>query len=167
MWPMARSIRIAAAGDVHASESGRSELERAFGSLEAGVDLVLLAGALTTCGEPEEAAVLADVCRDVGRPVLAVLGNHDWHANRRDEVVSALEHGGITVLERSWTVCEVDGQPVGIVGTKGFVGGFPDSELPDFGEPLLRRVYAETTAEVEALAAGLTGVAECPHRIVL
>jgi Icc-related predicted phosphoesterase len=56
---------------------------------------------------------------------------------------------------------------VGVVGTKGFVGGFPDSALPDFGEPVLRRVYAETTAEVEALDSGLDAVADCPLRIVL
>src|SRR5437588_2943490 len=127
MSRMARPIRIAAAGDVHASESSRAATERAFGGLDADVDLVLLAGDLTTCGEPGEAAVLADACRNVAQPVIAVLGNHDWHSNRHDEVVAALEGGGITVLERSWTVCEVGGGPVGIVGTKGFVGGFPDS----------------------------------------
>jgi Icc-related predicted phosphoesterase len=164
---MSRPIRVAAAGDVHASEGNRGAVEGAFERVAPEIDLVLLAGDLTTCGEPEEAAVLAEACREVAQPVIAVLGNHDWHANRHGEVIAALETGGITVLERSWTVCEVRGQPVGIVGTKGFVGGFPDSELPDFGEPLLRQVYAETTAEVEALAAGLTAVAGCSYRIVL
>jgi uncharacterized protein len=128
---------------------------------------VLLAGDLTTHGEPDEAAVLAEACRGLAVPVVAVLGNHDWHANRCDEVMGVLEDAGITVLERDWTVCDVDGARVGIVGTKGFVGGFPDSALPDFGEPLLRRVYAETTAEVEALAQGLDEIADCPIRIVL
>ncbi|MGH3092694.1 MAG: metallophosphoesterase family protein, partial [Gaiellaceae bacterium] len=97
----------------------------------------------------------------------AVLGNHDWHGNRRDEVVRALEEGGIVVLDRGWTVVDVDGTEVGVVGTKGFVGGFPDAQLPDFGEPLLRQVYAETTAEVWALERGLDAVASCPLRIVL
>ena len=128
---------------------------------------MLLAGDLTTHGEPDEAAVLAEACRGLAVPVVAVLGNHDWHANRCDEVVGVLEDAGITVLERDWTVCDVDGARVGIVGTKGFVGGFPDSALPDFGEPLLRRVYAETTAEVEAVAQGLDEIADCPIRIVL
>src|SRR5437764_1418117 len=164
---MSRPIRIATAGDVHASQSNGEALENAFGSLDPGIDLVLLAGDLTTHGEPEEAAVLAEACRGVKQSVIAVLGNHDWHANRRDEVVAALESAGIAVLERSWTTCEVEGASVGIVGTKGFIGGFPDSELPDFGEPLLRQVYAETTAEVEALSAGLVAVAECRQRIVL
>jgi Icc-related predicted phosphoesterase len=71
------------------------------------------------------------------------------------------------VLDRGWIVVDLDGTRVGIVGTKGFVGGFPDSELPDFGEPLLRRIYAETTEEVDALGRGLEAVAACPLRIVL
>jgi Icc-related predicted phosphoesterase len=111
--------------------------------------------------------VLADACRDLDVPVLAVLGNHDWHANRPKEVEQVLRQGGITVLHRGWKICELDGTRVGVVGTKGFIGGFPDSELPDFGEPLLRQVYAETSAEVEALEAGLEAVAACPLRIVL
>jgi uncharacterized protein len=61
----------------------------------------------------------------------------------------------------------VCGAEVGIVGTKGFVGGFAGSHIPDFGEPLLRRLYAETTAEVRALDEGLRAVALCPFRIVL
>jgi Icc-related predicted phosphoesterase len=64
-------------------------------------------------------------------------------------------------------VCEVGGVDLGIVGTKGFVGGFPGAEIPDFGEPLLRSVYHETTLEVEALEAGLEEVAGCHRRVVL
>jgi uncharacterized protein len=161
------TVRVAAAGDVHASEERRSELVRAFGEVRGRADVVLLAGDLTTYGEPEQAAVLAEAARAAGVPVYAVLGNHDWHANRSDEVVRALDEGGITVLERAWAVADLDGTEVGVVGTKGFVGGFPDSALPDFGEPLLRRVYAETTAEVAALEDGLRAVAHCPIRIVL
>jgi Icc-related predicted phosphoesterase len=96
-----------------------------------------------------------------------VLGNHDWHANRCDEVVAVLREAGIHVLDRESTVLDVAGTKVGIAGVKGFVGGFPDSELPDFGEPSLRRVYAETTEEVEALRRGLAEIAECPVRIAL
>jgi Icc-related predicted phosphoesterase len=160
-------VRIAAAGDVHCSPDRRAEVEASFRGIAAEAELVLLAGDLTTHGEPEEAAVLADACRGLTVPVIAVLGNHDWHANRCEEVVAVLEEAGITVLERGWTVCELDGTRIGIVGTKGFVGGFPDSALPDFGEPVLRRVYAETTAEVEALERGLAEVAGCPRRVVL
>jgi Icc-related predicted phosphoesterase len=83
------------------------------------------------------------------------------------EIVAVLSGAGVRVLDRSWAVEEVDGASVGIVGLKGFVGGFPDSQLPDFGEPILRQVYAETTGEVEALEAGLEAVEGSDYRIVL
>lgn len=162
-----RSIRIAAAGDIHCSPDRRELVEDAFAAIGEEADLVLLAGDVTTYGEPEQAQVLADACRGLAVPVVTVLGNHDWHANRRDEIVRVLEEAGVKVLDRGWTVCDIDGTRIGVVGTKGFVGGFPDSELPDFGEPLLRQIYAETSAEVAAIDEGLRAVADCQLRIVL
>jgi uncharacterized protein len=160
-------IRIAAAADIHGSDVHRARLEKAFAGLEGRADLVLLAGDLTTHGEPEQAAVVADACRLLQVPVVAVLGNHDFHAGRDGEVAAVLGDAGVTVLQRDWTVLELDGTEIGIAGTKGFVGGFPGSTLPDFGEPLLRQLYAETTAEQEALAEGLRCVAQSDLRIVL
>jgi Icc-related predicted phosphoesterase len=164
---MAGSLRIAAAGDIHCSEPLRDRIGQAFGELRGKADLVLLAGDLTTHGEPEQAAVLADAVRGLGLPVVAVLGNHDHHANRCDELVEVLREAGVRLLSRDFVILDVDGTDVGIVGTKGFVGGFPGAELPDFGEPLLREVYKETTRDVDAIEAGLEAVAGCQHRIVL
>ncbi len=163
---MAETIRIAAAADIHCAEPLRERVARAFAAVDGQADAILLAGDLTTHGEPEEAAVLADACRGLSTPVYAVLGNHDFHANRCDELVAVLEQAGIHVLQRSYAVAEVRGLELGIVGGKGFVGGFPGAELPDFGEPLLREVYAETTREVEALEQGLEAVAGC-HKVVV
>jgi len=162
-----RPIRFAAAGDIHADDANRDDLARAFRDVDGRVDLVLLAGDLTTYGEPEQAALLAEICRPLEMPVYAVLGNHDWHCNQVPEIVALLSSAGVRVLDRSWAIEEVDGASVGIVGLKGFIGGFPDSQLPDFGEPLLRQVYAETTDEVDALSAGLEAVAGSDYRIVL
>jgi len=162
-----RCLRIAAAGDIHCSETRREEVCEWVATLEGTADLVLLAGDLTTHGDPSQGAVLADATASLRVPVFAVLGNHDWHAGRRDELVAELERGGIRVLDRDYAVCEAGGLEVGIVGVKGFVGGFPGSHLPDFGEPLLRSVYAETTLEVQALDRGLREIALCPTRIVL
>jgi Icc-related predicted phosphoesterase len=164
---MAETIRVAAAGDIHCAEPLRERITRAFAGLRGQADVVLLAGDLTTHGEPDEAAVLADACRTLELPVYAVLGNHDYHVNRCDELISVLEDAGITVLQRSFAVHELGAVELGIVGGKGFVGGFPGAELPDFGEPLLREVYAETTREVEALEAGLEEISGCHRRIVL
>jgi uncharacterized protein len=161
-------IRIAAAGDVHFGREGdRERAAEIFAALAGRVDIVLLAGDLTTHGEPEQAAILADAVRDLDIPVLTVLGNHDWHANRAGEVTAALEEAGVVVLNRSHHVIEVCGVELGVAGTKGFVGGFAGNHIPDFGEPLLRAVYAESIAEVEALDAGLRAIAMCPFRIVL
>ncbi len=164
---MAAIVRIAAAGDIHCSEPLRERITHAFAVVAEHADLVLLAGDLTTHGEPAQAAVLADACRGLSLPVYAVLGNHDHHANRCGEVIALLAEAGVRVLTRDFDILEVNGLEVGIVGLKGFVGGFPGAELPDFGEPLLRQVYHETTREVEALEAGLEAVAGCHRRIVL
>src|SRR5436190_16692900 len=158
-------VRIAAAGDIHVSEATAEETARAFAEIDATVDLILLAGDLTTHGEPEQGALLADACRDLDTPVVTVLGNHDWHVNRAGELTAVLEEAGIKVLERSCTICRVDGCDVGIAGVKGFVGGFPGCNIPDFGEPSLRAVYAEAGAEAEALEAGLRDIATCTFRI--
>lgn len=160
-------VRIAAAGDVHCRESRRSEIAAAFARVEKDVDAILLAGDLTTHGEPGEAEVLAAACRPLDVPVIAVLGNHDWQSDRAHEVAEVLTAAGVAVLERNHVVLDLAGVEVGIVGTKGFVGGFASSHLPDFGEPLLRAVYAETSAEVRALDLGLREVSLCPIRIVL
>jgi Icc-related predicted phosphoesterase len=161
------TLRIAAAGDVHAGEPLRERLARALASMATDCDLVLLAGDLTTHGLPEQAAVLADACRGLEVPVVAVLGNHDHHSGKVDEVKDALRDGAVVVLDRDHTILEICDLEVGVVGTKGFVGGFPGAEIPDFGEPALRRIYAETSAEVEALEQGLEAVAGCHKRIVL
>jgi Icc-related predicted phosphoesterase len=160
-------IKVAAAGDIHAGGPDDERLAASFSAVGREADLILLAGDLTLHGEPEEARSLAQVVQGIEQPIVAVLGNHDWHADRSDEVVAVLSEAGILMLDRDSTVLDVAGTKVGVVGVKGFVGGFPDSELPDFGEPSLRRVYAETTQEVDALRRGLEAIASCPIRIAL
>jgi Icc-related predicted phosphoesterase len=160
-------VRIAAAADIHASDVSAERVERAFAELGGEADVVLLAGDLTTSGEPEQAEVLARACRQLDVPIFAVLGNHDHHAERAAELEDVLARAGVRLLDRECASCDVDGLELGIVGAKGFVGGFPGSALPDFGEPLLRRVYAETSAETDAIARGLQAIVHCDIRIVL
>jgi Icc-related predicted phosphoesterase len=160
-------IRIAAAGDIHASEATRERVEEAFERVEGEADVVLLAGDLTTTGLPEQAEVLAEACRGLAIPVFAVLGNHDWHCARHEEVRDVLDAAGVRMLQRDFATCKLGDLELGVVGAKGFVGGFPGSSLPDFGEPLLREVYAETTRDVEALGLGLQEVSHCDVRVVL
>lgn len=160
-------LRVAAVGDVHASGERREHLAGAFRALGDQADVVLLAGDLTTHGLVDEAAALADACRGVHQPVFAVLGNHDHHSGRAEEVAAVLQDVGVSVLDGGHVVLEAGDMQVGIVGTKGFVGGFPGAEIADFGERLLREVYAETTRQVDALEAGLEAIAGCERRLVL
>jgi len=161
------ALRVAAAGDIHAIEPLRERLARAFAAVAEEADLVLLAGDLTTHGLPEQAAVLGDACRGLSVPVVAVLGNHDYHSGCCDELKDVLRESGIVVLDRDHAILEIGDLEVGIVGTKGFVGGFPGAEIADFGEPVMRQVYAETTLEVEALERGLVEIDGCHKRVVL
>jgi Icc-related predicted phosphoesterase len=160
-------VKIAAAGDLHCAEPLRARITQAFERVAGTADLILLAGDLTTHGEPAQAQILAAACRTVHVPVCAVLGNHDHHVNRCEEVVAVLESAGIVVLRGGSVVFELGGLEVGVVGTKGFIGGFAGAEIPDFGEPLLREIYAETSREVAAIERGLEEVAGCHRRIVL
>jgi Icc-related predicted phosphoesterase len=162
-----RKLRVAAAGDVHCREANRERVIEAFARLDGEADVALLAGDLTSHGTLEEAEIVCAAAAATEVPVFAVLGNHDWHAGEHDAIRQRLGEGGVRVLDGEATVAQIDGIEVGLVGCKGFVGGFAPRHLPDFGEPSLRAVYAETTAEVEALTAGLGEIATCPIRIVL
>jgi Icc-related predicted phosphoesterase len=160
------AVRIAAAGDVHM----RPGLEQRFGdALEEldSVEVVLLAGDLTATGEIDEGEALARACRRAPVPVVAVLGNHDWHAGHSADIAALLEDAGVHLLGRGTAAFRLERSSVGIAGTKGFVGGFRESRLPDFGEPLLRQVYAATGDEVRTLTRGLGEIADCAHRVVL
>jgi Icc-related predicted phosphoesterase len=160
------AIRVAAAGDIHASEATRAEIVEAFAEVGERADLVLLAGDLTQHGLVGEAEVVADACRGLAVPAVAVLGNHDYHSDRQADVTAALVDAGVIVLERSSTILQVQGTTVGIAGVKGFVGGF-GHQWANFGEPLVRQAYAETTADVEALDTALRAIAGAELRIAL
>jgi Icc-related predicted phosphoesterase len=161
------AVRIAAAGDIHCRESNREETMDAFAGLDEEADLVLLAGDLTSHGTVEEAEILCEAAARLRAPVFAVLGNHDWQGGEADAIAAQLREAGIGLLQREARVCQIEGVEVGIAGCKGFVGGFAPRQLPDFGEPSLRAVYAETTAEVKGLDTSLHAIATCHLRIAL
>ncbi len=79
-------IRIAAVGDLHYGDGSKEILRPSLAHLQDRADLLLLAGDLTRCGGPEEVKILADELRGLPVPVVAVLGNHDYHADREEEV---------------------------------------------------------------------------------
>jgi uncharacterized protein len=163
---MATTIRVAAAGDIHAGPADAERVLDGFRRAAEGADLILLAGDLTQHGQVDEVCVVADACRGLEIPVVAVLGNHDWQSDRPADLVRALAEAGVVVLERTHTILPVCGVSVGIAGVKGFVGGF-GNQWANFGEPLFRQAYAETTADVEGLENGLRAIEACALRLAL
>ena len=159
-------IRIAATGDLHFGTDSAGMFRREIEGLGERADMLLLAGDLTRLGDPREAEVLAREMAGAPVPVIAVLGNHDYHSDRHVDVSATLADAGVVVLERSSTIVRIEGVTVGVAGVKGFVGGF-GRQWANFGEPLFRQAYAETTADVEALDAALRAIAGADLRVAL
>jgi Icc-related predicted phosphoesterase len=117
--------------------------------------MLLLAGDLTRIGGVDEARVLAEELADLRVPVIAVLGNHDYHSNRQDEVAAVLGSVGVRILEGEGTVIEVDQARVGVAGIKGFGGGFAGACGSDFGEPEMKAFVEHTMDRAARLQAAL------------
>ncbi|HEX3630380.1 MAG TPA: metallophosphoesterase [Candidatus Dormibacteraeota bacterium] len=137
-------IRIAAVGDLHYGAGSTDILRPSLQQLPSHADLLLLAGDLTRCGGTDEVAVLADDLRGLAVPVVAVLGNHDYQADREDEVRKVLEDAGVVVLEGEAVTLDINGTSIGVAGTKGFGGGFRGAHGTDFGEPEMKAFVHHT-----------------------
>jgi Icc-related predicted phosphoesterase len=142
-------------GDVHFGADSAGVLKPALESLAERADMLLLAGDLTRRGLPGEAAVLAEELRDLELPVLAVLGNHDYHADEEVRVREVMEQAGILVLEGDVHVLKVRGTRVAVAGVKGFCGGFAGA-ASEFGEPEMKAFAALARISAEALQRALS-----------
>lgn len=159
-------MRIAAVGDVHLAEDARGLLRPALDKLHEHADVLLLAGDLTRHGTVEEASVVADEFRNLGVPVIAVLGNHDHHCDAADEITALLESRDITVLEGTTATVAVDGQTLGVAGIKGFGGGFAGKCASAFGERQMKD-FAGHTVEVAAELRRALSTLETDIRVAL
>lgn len=151
-------IRVAAVGDVHVGPEAAGKLAPLFAGLRDEADLLLLAGDLTEDGQPAAAEMLVAELRDVGVPVVAVLGNHDYGSDQVPALSQVLRDGGIHLLDRSGIVLQIAGHTVAIAGTKGFGGGFDSALASDGGEPEMRAWIGHAEAEAEALERTLSGL---------
>ncbi|BDT91082.1 MULTISPECIES: metallophosphoesterase family protein [Nocardia] len=148
-------MRIAAVGDVHLGVDSRGQWRPALAGLDERADVLLLAGDLTRHGSADEGRVVAEEFADLGVPVVAVLGNHDYHGDAEHEITAALTDHGITVLEGASVTLNVDGSTLGVAGTKGFGGGFAGKCASVFGEPLMREFAGHTVDVAAALGSAL------------
>ena len=158
-------IRLAAVGDVHFSADSRGRL-RPHLEAAGGLDLLLLAGDLTWRGQPAEARLLAEELSGLPFPVVAVLGNHDYHMGAAGEVAAVMAASGVRVLEGGGEVVTPDGRRVGVAGVKGFGGGFSGACATEFGEPEMKAFAASARRSADALRSALHGL-DCSTRIAL
>ncbi|MFD3544675.1 metallophosphoesterase [Streptomyces sp. NPDC058655] len=142
-------IRVAAVGDIHLGPGSAGTLRPAFDSLGDCADLLLLAGDLTRHGTREEARIVAGEVAELGVPVVAVLGNHDYQSDQEEAVAQELTAAGVHVLEGTGIALDIDGTRVGVAGTKGFCGGFAGRSGSEFGEPEMKAFirYTRTCAD--------------------
>ncbi len=162
-------IRVAAVADVHFGRDSAGTLRPHLEDIADHADVYLLAGDLTRLGDPDEAAVLARELGDLPVPVVAVLGNHDYHCEQEKAVTDVLEDGGIRVLEGEAVVIDVDGTPVGVAGVKGFGTGFAGACGSDFGEPMMKAYVRHAQEAADRLGAALEELvrAGVEHRVAL
>ena len=144
-------IRIAAAGDVHFDRKSHNRLGQHMRDLLVKADIFLLAGDLTQTGHPEEMQILANDLKNSPIPVIAVLGNHDYHFDQVQAVTQILKDSGVIVLERSSTIITINGERIGIAGAKGFGGGFIGASGSDFGEPEMKNFMRHSRSEARQL----------------
>jgi Icc-related predicted phosphoesterase len=149
-------IRIAAVGDLHVGLDSRGTLRPAFARLPSDADVLLLAGDLTRVGTDQELRVLLDELDGVAVPCAAVLGNHDYEAQRAPRLAQLLAESGVCVLEGSNVVFHLAGTTLGVAGTKGFGGGFVDACGSEFGEPEMKAFVAHTRRLADALYVALS-----------
>ncbi|MEU8799065.1 metallophosphoesterase [Spirillospora sp. NPDC048819] len=151
-------IHVAAAGDLHVGPEAAGTYRRHLSALADQADVFLVAGDLTRHGTVEEGRIAAGELRDVGVPVVAVLGNHDYHSDAEEEIADVLRDAGVTVLEGDGTVLDCGGTRLGIAGGKGFGGGFEGKCASDFGEREMKAFVAHTKDFAGRLCTALLGL---------
>jgi Icc-related predicted phosphoesterase len=165
----ASRVRVAAVGDLHVGPDSAGHLAPCFEQLAGCADLLLLAGDLTRVGRAEEAEVLAAELASATVPIVAVLGNHDYHTDQADRVAARLAEASVQVLEGEACVVPVNDVRVGIAGVKGFGGGFAGRCGSDFGEPEMKAFInhtVEVSGTLERALAALTTM-EADIRVAL
>jgi Icc-related predicted phosphoesterase len=159
-------VRVAAVGDVHVGRDTGHMLHRELEHVSERAEMLLLAGDLTQHGSAEEGQILAEGLAHLGVPVIAVLGNHDYHQGAQRAIRSLLEGVGVCVLEGERTVVTVQGHRVGIAGVKGFGGGFPGACASEFGEEEMK-IFVRHSRQCAELLGERLGELDCDVKIAL
>jgi len=159
-------IRIAAAGDLHFDRKSENRMLQHLDGIEQKAGFLLLAGDLTQTGHPEEMKILAQDLRRCTIPVIAVLGNHDYHVDQVELGIQILNDANVIVLEGSSIILNINNQKVGIAGSKGFGGGFVGASGSDFGEPEMKSFVRHSKNQAKSLEAVINKM-EVDYKIAL
>ncbi|MGV9303438.1 metallophosphoesterase family protein [Nonomuraea sp. NPDC003727] len=151
-------LRIAAVGDVHLGEDVRGRYRERLEGIEQRADVLMLAGDLTRHGTLDEGRLVAQEFRDLPVPVVAVLGNHDYHSDLQYEIAGELRDHGIVVLDDDSAVLTLHGRRLGVVGGKGFGGGFAGKCASDFGEREIKDFVRHTRGIADSWQSELKGL---------
>jgi len=147
------NVRIAAVGDIHYGRDVEHDLKPLFSSMNRDADIILLCGDLTNYGLPGEAEGLAqDLRASIKKPIVAVLGNHDYESGKAAAVTEILRNIGVHVLNGQ----SIEILGIGFAGTKGFGGGFGNHALQAWGEESIKNYVRDSREEAMKLESALT-----------
>ena len=146
-----REVRIGAISDVHLVREDPAEIRAMVREVNHRSDVLCVCGDMTTHGTPEQMRAFCATLADVDCPIVAVLGNHDYHSGAVPELSEILHERGIHLLDGTSVVI----RGVGFVGVKGFGGGFGDHLLDAFGEQIDKEYAGEAINEAGKLQQAL------------
>lgn len=160
-------IRLAAIADTHIRPGREGAFRHLLEAAQRKADLLVIAGDLTDSGLEAEARLLTDVLDEYELPVVAVLGNHDFHHGEQLAIRRVLERAGVVLLDGDGWIFERDGIRLGIGGCVGFGGGFRPYNLAPFGEPEWKHLYDKVQDESRKLDHALASVREADYVVAV
>ena len=156
-------VRVAALADIHCGSASRGAFQWLFSYVAEHADVLLICGDLTANGLSDEAVVLArEITSAATLPIIAVLGNRDYHSDEVSALRHILAQAGVAVLDGTAVII----RGVGFAGVKGFAGGFGDGALGSWGELLVRQFASEAASEASKLERALATL-DTPQRVAL
>lgn len=157
-----KTLRIAAMSDIHYKRTGAESLRSVFIAAAAEAQALVICGDLTDLGLAEEAELVIKDLAMLHIPIVAVLGNHDFHGGQQDELAKMFRGAGIHLLDGD--AVEIGG--VGFAGVKGFCGGFDRRMLEPWGENIMKAYVQEALDETLKLESALAKL-RTPHRVAV
>jgi uncharacterized protein len=172
--PECDGLRVDVLADIHTGSphNGLDKLERIVATVMAGdADLVLLAGDYLILGvflgdyvPPQEVAARLRPLA-AAKPVVGVLGNHDWWKGG-EQVRRSFEAAGVRMIDNRSIPMQLGGCRLWLAGIGDLWEGRPDvaaafAGIPDDGAPVLALthhpdMFAQVPARASLLVAGHT-----------